>query len=109
MGQVKKKIDEYLKMFATTAKVLSGVHSEAIQEYYNIEKIVEGSLTNKMKIFKALFAEGLFLYAHSSRSKNSLPGTRAQLSLIAGEVVAESDVQPSLLARAQELAAESAE
>jgi len=101
-----KKVTDYLKQFHGAAEILSNVHVECIAEYYNLEKIVDGSLEKRMKAMKALFAEGLFLYAHTSLSKASLPGARAQLSQIAGEKINESDIQISLLKRARELVAD---
>lgn len=77
-----------------------------VMEYYNLEKIVDVSLEKRVKAVKSLFAEGLFLYAHTSLSKASLPGARAQLSQIAGEKINESDIQVSLPNRARELVSE---
>ena len=99
-------MEDFLKTFAQVAQVLSVAHEASIKDFYDLEKIQEGSLQNKVKTFKALFAEGLFVYAISSHSKNSLPSARAQLSQIAGENIRECDVQVSLLRRARELTAE---
>ena len=76
-------------------------------EYGQLEKIADGSLDAKLKDFSALFAEGLFVYSHSSRQRSSLPSVRAQLALIAGEMIDEKSVQVALLQRARDLTSES--
>lgn len=101
--QVKSKAAEFIKAFRTMAKIFKPRHEEMVEEHSRLERIVEESLEKKLQQYRALFAEGLFLLAHSSRSRANLPAARAQLSMIAGELINEADVNPALLKRARDL------
>lgn len=78
------KAEEFLSMFAALSKVLSTVHQAEIREYNNFDRFLD-DLKVEIKCYRALFAEGLFLFAHTSLSDHGLAGARAQLSQIAGE------------------------
>lgn len=104
--QATKKIAEFLKTFQPVAKALAEIHGDAIQSFDSLETVLESDAEDKLQKFRALFAEGIFLFAHCSVSQRALPAARNQLSQIAGEKIPETYVQIALLERARELTRE---
>lgn len=69
----------------------------------NLDSILS-SMDQEFKEYQVLYCEGLFYFGHTSNSKASAaPGISSMLSMIAGEKINKSSVQPALRKRAEEL------
>ena len=102
-----KTVEQFLKAFQATAQVMQKtsvqVQVDGTDIFEKLKDMTSVGTQRKLKIFRALFCEGLMLYAITSKSKTSLASIRAQQALIAGEQIESGDVQPALLQKCAEL------
>ena len=111
--QVQASIEDFIKSHQAIASVIKQWQTEAeapedglpaaMAAWDNLVKISTGSLAEKAKVFRALFAEGLMFYAATAKTQKSINSVRSQLALIAGEQVDRGHIHPALLKRAEEL------
>lgn len=74
-----------------------------MQPFERMKELSSTGLNRKIQGFRALFCEGLIVYAAQSKVKNSIVSVRAQLALIAGEQIERKDIHPVLLEKAEDL------
>ena len=96
-------MEKFLKNFHAVGQLLHKMDPETLSGFEKLRQLSSTSMVQKLKVFRALFGEGLMFYAHTSKSKNSVGSVRAQLALVAGEQIDRAQVQPALLKRAEEL------
>ena len=102
-AQANKSAGTFPKQFTPLVRLLHGLDAASVPLWGTFEKSIV-SLHESLKCFRAVFCEGLVVYAalSNSLSKGVTASLRAQEALIAGEMIDESAVQPALLSKLRE-------